>query len=61
MKYENLTRSVNIKMTPDEHDNVKKILQDGQTISAFIRLAVSNELQRLETYHKEKNQTWDLE
>ncbi len=41
--------------------NLKKNLQDGQKVSAFIRLAIGNELERLETYNKEKNQTWDLD
>ncbi len=61
MQYENRTRPVNILLTPDEHANLKKNLQSRQTVSSFIRLAISNELQRLETYNKEKNQTWDIE
>ncbi len=58
---ENRTWSVNIKMTSSEHSNLKKNLQDGQSISNFVRRAISNELERLELYKKEKNQTWDLD
>ncbi len=58
---ENRTWSVNIKMTSSEHSNLKKNLQNGQAISHFVRLAISNELERLEAYNKEKKQTWDLD
>ncbi len=61
MRKENLTRNVLFKMTPDDYDNLKKNLQDGQKVSSFIRIAISNELERLELYKKEKNQTLDLD
>ncbi len=61
MQYENRTRPVNILLTPGEHTNLKKNLQIGQTVSSFIRDIINNELERLETYNKEKNQTWDIE
>ncbi len=48
-------------MTSSEHSNLKKNLQNGQAISHFVRLAISNELERLEAYNKEKKQTWDLD
>ncbi len=55
MRKENLTRNVLFKMTPDDYDNLKKNLQVGQKVSSFIRIAISNELKRLELYKKEKN------
>ncbi len=59
---ENLTRSVSMKMSPDDHDNLKKIAREnGHSVGSFLRFIVSNEIQRLETYNKEKNQTWDIE
>lgn len=61
MRKENLTRNVLFKMTPDDYDNLKKNLQVGQKVSSFIRIAISNELERLELYKKEKNQTLDLD
>ncbi len=61
MLEENLSRKVLISMNPIDYDNMKKNLQNGQKVSAFVRQAISNEIQRLETYNKEKNQTWDIE
>ncbi len=62
MVREKRTKQVHIKMEPNEHDNFKKFVREqGHTITSFIRLAINNELERIETYNKEKNQTWDLE
>ncbi len=58
----NLTYRVNFLMNPDDYTNMKKILKDEEKqVGSFIRLAISNELESLNTYIKEKNQTWDLE
>ncbi len=58
----NRTKQVHIMMEPNDHDKLKKIaMQQGQGLASFIRLAINNELQRVETYNKEKTQTWDLE
>ncbi len=49
-------------MTPADHANLKRIVRSqGIEVSSFIRLAIHNQLQVLELYIKEKNQTWDLE
>ncbi len=49
-------------MNPDDYTNMKKILKDEEKqVGSFIRLAISNELESLNTYIKEKNQTWDIE
>ncbi len=49
-------------MNPDDYTNMKKILKDEEKqVGSFIRLAISNELESLNTYIKEKNQTWDTE
>ncbi len=49
-------------MNPDDYTNMKKILKDEEKqVGSFIRLAISNELESLNTYIKEKEQTWDLE
>ncbi len=61
MRDRNNKRQVNIMMTHDEYDNLRKNLQGGHTLSSFIRLSIKNEIERLETYKKEKNQTWDIE
>ncbi len=58
----NLTYRVNFLMNPDDYTNMKKILKDEEKqVGSFIRLAISNELESLNTYIKEKNQTWDLD
>ncbi len=58
----NLTYRVNFLMNPDDYTNMKKILKDEEKqVGSFIRLAISNELESLNTYIKEKNQTWDIE
>ncbi len=58
----NLTKLVSVRFNPDDYDNLMKTVQgDGQQVPSFIRRAVSNELDRLNTYIKEKNQTWDIE
>ncbi len=62
MQVKNLTYRVNFLMNPDDYTNMKKILKDEEKqVGSFIRLAISNELESLNTYIKEKNQTWDLE
>ncbi len=58
----NLTYRVNFLMNPDDYANLKKTLKDEEKkVGSFIRLAISNELESLNTYIKEKNQTWDIE
>ncbi len=62
MQVKNLTYRVNFLMNPDDYTNMKKILKDEEKqVGSFIRLAISNELESLNTYIKEKNQTWDIE
>ncbi len=56
------TKQVQIMMTPDDHENLKRIVRSqGIEVSSFIRLAISNQLEVLELYIKEKNQNWDIE
>ncbi len=62
MQVKNLTYRVNFLMNPDDYANLKKTLKDEEKkVGSFIRLAISNELESLNTYIKEKNQTWDLD
>ncbi len=62
MQVKNLTYRVNFLMNPDDYTIMKKTLKDEEKqVGSFIRLAISNELDRLNTYIKEKNQTWDIE
>ncbi len=62
MQETNLTKQVHFKINPNDYANLKETLRDDRReVSSFIRLAISNELQRLKTYNKEKNQTWDIE
>ncbi len=62
MKETNLTKQVHFKINPDDYANLKETLRDDrQEVSSFIRRAISNELDRLNTYIMEKNQTWDLD
>ncbi len=62
MQVKNLTYRVNFLMNPDDYAILKKTLKDEEKkVGSFIRLAISNELDRLNTYIKEKNQTWDIE
>ncbi len=62
MQETNLTKQVHFKINPDDYDNLKETLRDDrQEVSSFIRRAIGNELDRLNTYIKEKNQTWDIE
>ncbi len=61
MRKEKLTKGVQFKMTPENFDNMKKNLPNGHTVSTFVRMVVINEIERLETYNKEKTQTWDIE
>ncbi len=62
MQVKNLTYRVNFLMNPDDYAILKKTLKDEEKqVGSFIRLAISNELESLNTYIKEKNQTWDIE
>ncbi len=62
MQVKNLTYRVNFLMNPDDYTILKKTLKDEEKqVGSFIRLAISNELESLNTYIKEKNQTWDIE
>ncbi len=62
MQVKNLTYRVNFLMNPDDYAILKKTLKDeDKKVGSFIRLAISNELESLNTYIKEKNQTWDLD
>ncbi len=62
MQVKNLTYRVNFLMNPDDYANLKKTLKDEEKkVGSFIRLAISNELESLNTYIKEKEQTWDIE
>ncbi len=62
MQETNLTKQVHFKINPDDYANLKETLRDDrQEVSSFIRRAIGNELDRLNTYIKEKNQTWDIE
>ncbi len=55
------TKQVQIMMTPADHENLKRIVRSqGIEVSSFIRLAISNQLEVLELYIKEKNQNWDI-
>ncbi len=58
----NLTKLLSVRLNPDDYDNLKKIaLENGQKVPSFVRRAISNELDRLNTYIKEKNQTWNID
>ncbi len=47
-------QKVNFMMTIDDYANIKETANnEGQQVATFIRLAISNELKRLE-YNKEK-------
>ncbi len=62
MQVKNLTYRVNFLMNPDDYAILKKTLKDEEKqVGSFIRLAISNELESLNTYIKEKNQNWDIE
>ncbi len=62
MQVKNLTYRVNFLMNPDDYAILKKTLKDEEKkVGSFIRLAISNELESLNTYIKEKEQTWDIE
>ncbi len=48
--------------TNNEFDALKNYLNNTKlTVSIFCRYLMKRELIRLETYNKEKNQTWDIE
>ncbi len=58
----NLTYRVNFLINPADYDTLRKTVKDeGIEVSSFIRRAIGNELERLNTYIMEKNQTWDLD
>ncbi len=58
----NLTKLLAVRLNPGDYDNLTKIVREnGQKVPPFVRRALSNELERLNTYIKEKNQTWDIE
>ncbi len=58
----NLSYRVNFLINPDDYDTLRETVRDeGIEISSFIRRAIGNELDRLNTYIKEKNQSWDIE
>ncbi len=62
MEEHNLTKLLTIRLNPGDYDNLTKIVREnGQKVTPFVRRAISNELDRFNTYIKEKNQTWDLE
>ncbi len=62
MEEYNLTKLLAIRLNPGDYDNLTKIVREnGQKVPPFVRRAIGNELDRLNTYIKEKNQTWDLE
>ncbi len=62
MQETNLTKQVHFKINPDDYADLKETLRDDrQEVSSFIRRAIGNELDRFNTYIKEKNQTWDIE
>ncbi len=62
MQETNLTKQVHFKINPDDYADLKETLRDDrQEVSSFIRRAISNELERLNIYIMEKNQTWDLD
>ncbi len=58
----NLTKLLAVRLNPGDYDNMTKIVREnGQEVPSFVRRAIGNELERLNTYIKEKNQTWDIE
>ncbi len=62
MAEHNLTKLLTVRINPADYDNLEKIAREnGQNVPSVVRRAISNELERHNTYIKEKNQTWDLE
>ncbi len=58
----NCKKSFTFKMNNVDLDALRNYLKNTElSISTFCRYLLIRELQRLETYNKEKNQTWDLE
>ncbi len=58
----NLTKLLAVRLNPGDYDNMTKIVREnGQEVPSFVRRAIGNELERLNTYINEKNQTWDLD
>ncbi len=57
-----LTKMLSVRINPNDYDNLEKIAREnGQNVPSVVRRAISNELERHNTYTKEKSQTWDLE
>ncbi len=55
-------KQVNFMIADNEFSALKEYLKNnGLAATTFYRYLTKRELQRLETYNKEKNQTWDLE
>ncbi len=55
-------KQVNFMMSDDEFSDIKEYLKNnGLAATTFYRYLTKRELQRLETYNKEKSQTWDLD
>ncbi len=62
MAEHNLTKLFTVRINPDDYDNLEKIAREnGQNVPSVVRRAISNELERYNTYIKEKTQTWDLD
>ncbi len=55
-------KQVGIMMDANEFSAIKEYIKNiGLEATTFYRYLTKKELQRLETYNKEKNQTWDLD
>ncbi len=55
-------KQVNFMIADNEFSAIKEYLKNnGLVATTFYRYLVKRELQRLENYNKEKNQTWDIE
>ncbi len=55
-------KQVNFTIADNEFSAIKEYLKNnGLAATTFYRYLTKIELQRLETYNKEKNQTWDIE
>ncbi len=62
VRQKNFTKQVHLLLAPDDHANLKEVARsEGLELSSFIRRAIGNELDRLNSYTKEKSQTWDLD
>ncbi len=55
-------KQVNFMVGDNEYIAIKEYLKNnGLAATTFYRYLTKRELQRLEAYNKEKNQTWDLD